>query len=81
MEEYVGKICPFCKTEIAADDEVMICPACNTPHHKSCRDENKVCTAFGCSVTIDDPKADDEEDPELTHDDFNDNNDRESDKV
>ena len=49
MEEYVGKICPFCKTKISADDEVMICPACNTPHHKSCWDENKGCTTFGCT--------------------------------
>lgn len=49
MDKYIGKICPFCKTEITADDEVMVCPACATPHHKGCWDENKGCTTFGCS--------------------------------
>lgn len=49
MENYIGKICPFCKTTINADDEVMVCPACATPHHKGCWDENKGCTTFGCS--------------------------------
>lgn len=49
MENYVGKICPFCKTMINADDEVMVCPSCKTPHHKRCWDENRGCTTFGCS--------------------------------
>ena len=49
MENYVGKICPFCKTAITAEDEVMVCPSCATPHHKACWDENKGCTTFGCS--------------------------------
>lgn len=49
MENYVGKICPFCKTAINETDEVMVCPACATLHHKVCWDENKGCTTFGCS--------------------------------
>ena len=49
MEKYIGKICPFCKTAITAEDEVMVCPSCATPHHKACWDENKGCTTFGCS--------------------------------
>ncbi|MBP0982098.1 MAG: zinc-ribbon domain-containing protein [Oscillospiraceae bacterium] len=49
MENYIGKICPFCKTAITAEDEVMVCPSCATPHHKACWDENKGCTTFGCS--------------------------------
>lgn len=44
-----GKTCPFCKTEILENDEIIICPACNTPHHKGCWEENKGCTTFGCS--------------------------------
>lgn len=48
MEEYVGKICPFCKTEITAEDEVIVCPECKIPHHKGCWEENKGCTTFGC---------------------------------
>jgi len=49
MENYIGKICPFCKTTITADDEVIVCPSCAAPHHKACWDENKGCTTFGCS--------------------------------
>ena len=48
MEDYVGKICPFCKTEITAADEVIVCPECKIPHHKGCWEENKGCTTFGC---------------------------------
>lgn len=49
MEEYVGKICPFCKTEISENDTVKICPSCNIPHHEGCWEENKGCTTFGCA--------------------------------
>jgi len=49
MEEYIGKICPFCKTEIKEDDAVKVCPACGIPHHENCWEENKGCTTFGCS--------------------------------
>lgn len=44
-----GKLCPFCKTDINEGEEVIVCPACNTPHHKNCWEENKGCTTFGCS--------------------------------
>lgn len=49
MENYIGKICPFCKTEIKEGDDVKVCPACNIPHHAGCWEENKGCTTFGCS--------------------------------
>lgn len=49
MENYVGKICPFCKTEITEADAVKICPACGIPHHEGCWEENHGCTTFGCS--------------------------------
>jgi hypothetical protein len=44
----IGKICPYCKTKIAANEDLEICPICNMPHHRSCWDENKGCTTFGC---------------------------------
>ncbi len=44
-----GKLCPFCKTDINEGEEVIVCSACNTPHHKNCWEENKGCTTFGCS--------------------------------
>lgn len=49
MENYIGKVCPFCKTEIKEEDAVKVCPACGIPHHETCWDENKGCTTFGCS--------------------------------
>jgi len=52
MTEHLGKICPFCKTEIINDDNVVICSACDMPHHKECWVENQGCTTFGCLGTI-----------------------------
>lgn len=49
MDNYIGKVCPFCKTEIKEEDAVKVCPACNIPHHESCWQENRGCTTFGCS--------------------------------
>ncbi len=49
MEDYIGKICPFCKTEIKEGDAVKVCPECGIPHHEACWEENKGCTTFGCS--------------------------------
>ena len=49
MENYIGKNCPYCKTEIKEGEEVKVCPACGIPHHASCWNENKGCTTFGCS--------------------------------
>lgn len=49
MEDYIGKICPFCKTEIKEGDNVKVCPICDIPHHAECWEENKGCTTFGCS--------------------------------
>lgn len=49
MENYIGKICPFCKTDIKEGDAVKVCPSCGIPHHEACWEENKGCTTFGCS--------------------------------
>ena len=49
MENYTGKICPFCKTQIVETDTVKVCPACGIPHHEGCWNENHGCTTFGCS--------------------------------
>ncbi len=49
MENYVGKTCPYCKTEIKEGEPIKVCPACGIPHHEGCWEENKGCTTFGCS--------------------------------
>lgn len=48
MNEYVGKICPYCKTEIKEEDNVKVCLKCGIPHHAACWEENKGCTTLGC---------------------------------
>lgn len=49
MENFMEKVCPFCKTEIKDGEAVKVCPACGIPHHEACWEENKGCTTFGCS--------------------------------
>lgn len=49
MENYIGKTCPYCKTEIKEGEEIKVCPACGIPHHIGCWEENKGCTTFGCA--------------------------------
>lgn len=48
MNKYTGKICPFCKTAFTDGDDIVICSACDMPHHKDCWVENSGCTTFGC---------------------------------
>lgn len=50
--KYIGKTCPFCKTKLTEEDEIVICSDCEMPHHKECWIENKGCTTFGCQGTI-----------------------------
>ena len=49
MDNYVGKICPFCKISIKENDAVKVCPECGVPHHKICWDANKGCTTKDCT--------------------------------
>ena len=52
MNDYTGKICPYCKTGFKAGDDIVLCSACDMPHHKDCWIENQGCTTFGCTGTI-----------------------------
>ena len=52
MNNYIGKICPFCKTEFKEGDDIVVCSSCDMPHHKDCWIENQGCTTFGCMGTI-----------------------------
>lgn len=52
VNDYAGKVCPFCKTEFAPTDEIVVCSECDMPHHKECWVENQGCTTFGCMGTI-----------------------------
>ena len=40
--DYIGEICPVCGKSFTADDDIVVCPDCGTPHHRECyKTENK----------------------------------------
>ena len=55
MNDFPGKICPYCKTKLEQEDETVICSDCDMPHHKDCWIQNQGCTTFGCLGTISAP--------------------------
>lgn len=52
MHDYMGKVCPYCKSEFVPGDDIVVCSACDMPHHRDCWVENQGCTTFGCQGTI-----------------------------
>ncbi len=36
MTRFENKLCPMCKTRFVKNADVVVCPACGTPHHRSC---------------------------------------------
>lgn len=44
----VGKTCPYDQYPIGPGDAVVVCPACGTPHHADCWNENGGCTTYAC---------------------------------
>ena len=52
MNDYIGKVCPYCKTKFVPGDDIVVCSDCDMPHHKDCWIENQGCTTFGCLGTI-----------------------------
>ena len=61
MNRYIGKTCPYCKTELKETDEIVLCSACRMPHHKECWIANNGCTTFSCPGTIDYPNPQEDE--------------------
>ncbi len=39
MERYEGLHCPVCEKEFTGEDDVVVCPVCGTPQHRSCYQE------------------------------------------
>lgn len=53
----MSEICPYCRAQIAEDEQSIACEACGTLHHADCYAENCGCTIFGCSkAPADEPK-------------------------
>ncbi len=46
--ELVGRQCIVCNGELQANDEVVVCPRCKTPHHAACWREVAGCGRHGC---------------------------------
>ncbi len=36
MNRFIGEKCPVCNKEFKEDDQIVVCPECGTPYHKSC---------------------------------------------
>lgn len=47
--QFVGKTCPYCRFPIKPGDQIVVCPACQVPHHADCWEENQGCTTYGCT--------------------------------
>ena len=66
--ELVGRQCIVCNGELQANDEVVVCPRCKTPHHAACWREVAGCGRHGCptvAVAVKKEKAEPEGDAHL----------------
>lgn len=41
--DYIGNKCPVCSKYFHADDDVVVCPDCGTPHHRECYEQTGHC--------------------------------------
>lgn len=42
--DYIGNKCPVCQKYFHADDDIVVCPECGTPHHRACYEEIGHCS-------------------------------------
>lgn len=40
---YTGECCPVCNENFRAEDDIVVCPLCGTPHHRECYKKNGEC--------------------------------------
>lgn len=36
MADFTNLTCPVCNEKFSADDDIVVCPICGTPHHREC---------------------------------------------
>ena len=41
--KYSGELCPWCGNVFTEDDDIVVCPECGTPHHRSCMHAHAGC--------------------------------------
>lgn len=44
--DYIGNKCPVCDEYFHANDDIVVCPECGTPHHRECYNEIGKCANF-----------------------------------
>ena len=44
--------CPYCRSEIEAPVETILCSDCGSPYHFECWKTNEGCSVFGCAGQI-----------------------------
>lgn len=43
MYEFTGQKCPICQKPFTAEDDIVVCPECGTPHHRTCWEVRGCC--------------------------------------
>lgn len=43
MSQYAGVSCPVCGRKFVERDDIVVCPQCGAPHHRSCYEANRAC--------------------------------------
>ena len=43
MQNFLGNKCPYCGKNFTAEDNIVVCPECGTPHHRDCYKEHSAC--------------------------------------
>ena len=43
MYDLTSAVCPVCGKQLSKDDDIVVCPECGTPHHRSCWFANGGC--------------------------------------
>lgn len=46
--DYIGNKCPVCQKYFHADDDIVVCPECGTPHHRECYEQLGHC----CNIDL-----------------------------
>lgn len=41
--DYLGKKCPICSSNFHDDDDIVVCPECGAPYHRSCYEQTGKC--------------------------------------
>ncbi len=41
--DYIGNKCPVCDRYFHADEDIVVCPECGTPHHRECYNKTGKC--------------------------------------